>query len=129
MRKMIEGGYARKNAQATAVKKLQKKKDIDPADLVDGELDWGFKISIEDFYRITKSVPVSKFCEVQYLKYIAHLCRMSNDSLQKQVLFDERTPTKTWTKIEKMIDIDRRQIRKTMMCKTDIWRCWLESRI
>ena len=109
----------RKNAPTRAQRKKKENKNKKPEELVEGELDWGFKISNEDLYRITKSTPVSKFCEVQYLKYIAHICRMSNDSLQKQALFDKRTPSQKWSKIEKMLGLERSQIRRIMMKKSD----------
>jgi len=84
LRKMIAGGYARKNAPTTLSQ-------------VEGELDWSFKVSNAKLYEITKSQPIEEFCHIQHLKYIAHICRMSNDTIQKLVLFDKR---RSWRKKE-----------------------------
>ena len=35
-----------------------------------GELDWSYKFLNEEPYQITRRKSLSKFCEVQYLKYI-----------------------------------------------------------
>ena len=106
--------WTKKNAPSRTQKKGKKNNQE-----VAGELDWAYKISNEELYEITKSKPISKFCEIQYLKYIGHIVRMSNDSLQKQALFDKRTAAQTWAKIEKMLSLDRRQIWRTMMNRKD----------
>ena len=83
MRKMVKGGYARRIPPQyyDAEEKQQK---CDSANLIDEELDWGIKISNEDLYKITKSMPISKFCGMQYLKHIAHVWTMRNDSSQNR---------------------------------------------
>ena len=65
LRKMVRGGFARKNAPTRAMRKKKENKGKKPEDLVDGELDWGYKISTEyipltdgrflfDFYGYTR---------------------------------------------------------------------------
>ena len=76
-RRMVKGGFSRKDAP-----KNKKDKSI-PAE----EVDWSFKQSNSVIMRITKSTEIKHFCEFQHLKYIAHVTRLGNDSLQKQFLF------------------------------------------
>ncbi len=115
LRKMIAGGYARKNAPLQS----QRKKGIDPATQVKGVLDWAFKISNTRLHEITNTQPIQDFCHIQYLKYIAHVSRMKNDVIQKQVLFDKR---KTWRKMEELLGIDRQQALRSMLNKKDFTR-------
>ena len=70
LRKIVTNWYKRKNAPK------HKKKGVDPATQVIGDLDWSFKYSNEDIHNITKTMPISEFCEVQHLKYIAHVIRL-----------------------------------------------------
>ena len=111
LRKMVKGGYERRSAQ----RKRKHNERANNQEQTEGEFDWRFKISNEQLYEITGTGPISNFCEVQYLKYIGHVVRMDNDSPQKQALFDIRTSNRTWTKMEKMLDLDRRQVWRTMM--------------
>jgi hypothetical protein len=117
LRKMIAGGYARKNTPPQS----QRKKGIDPATQVKGELDWAFKISNTRLHEITNTQPIQDFCHIQYLKYIAHVSRMKNDAIQKQVLFDKR---KTWKKLEDLLGIDSQQALRSMMNKRTSRGCW-----
>ena len=60
-----------------------------------------FKTMLPTFWRLLASLTpplrdsgsdyeLSNFYEAQYLKYIIHIVRMSNDSLQRQALVDKR---------------------------------------
>ncbi|XP_058501112.1 uncharacterized protein LOC131469792 [Solea solea] len=115
LRKMIAGGYARKNVPPQNLRK----KGTDPANLVDGEIDWAFKISNSKLYALTQSQPIENFCHVQSLRYVAHICRMPNDAIQKKVLFDKR---RSWRKIEETLGVSKQQALKTMMIKKDFER-------
>ena len=115
LRKMIAGGYARKNVPALS----QRKKGIDPASQVEGELDWAYKISNARLHTITNTQAIQDFCHIQHLSYIAHVCRMENNSIQKQVLFDKR---RSWKKVENLLGIDRQQALRGMMNKKDFLR-------
>ena len=50
-------------------------------------LDWAYVIDNENLRKITKTTNISSFCKIQHLKYIAHVTRLENDALQKQLLF------------------------------------------
>lgn len=113
LRKMITGGYARKNAPPRS----KKKKGVDPTSLVEGELDWSYKISNDKLHQITSTQPIELFYFTQHLQYIAHVCRMENNMLLKQVLFDKRNTLKN---IERIMDIDKTQILRAMMNKNDL---------
>ena len=42
--------------------------------------------------------------------------------MQKQLLFDTRTQDKVWKKMEKLLGVDRAQVRRAIMTKTDLMR-------
>ena len=50
----------------------------------------------------------------KHLKYIAHVTRLGNDSLQKQFLFSESSShtSKRWKKFSSMTEIDESQLRR-----------------
>lgn len=58
---------------------------------------------------------------------MAHMCRMENDQLQKQVLFELKTPANTWKKVEELLGVDKQQTRGTMTKKRD-FMCLLGQR-
>ena len=70
------------------------------------EVDWSYKISNARFRDITKTLPIRGFCLEKHFKYIAHICRLNNSALQKQVLFDVRCPKTIWTRIGKVLGVD-----------------------
>ena len=77
LRRLVKGGFSRKNAP-------KNKKD---QSIPEGEVDWSFKLSNEAIREITKTTEIKNFCDMQRLKYIAHVTRRENSSLQKQFLF------------------------------------------
>ena len=86
------------------------------------DLDWAFVYTNHDLERITKTSIISTFCKIQHLKYIAHVTRLSNDSLQKQILFScdhKRYARDRWLKFEKQLDISKDQILRTMQHKQE----------
>ena len=70
----------------------------------EGEVDWSFKLSNEAIREITKTTEIKNFCDMQHLKYIAHVMRRENSSLQK---FSELTM------------LDESQLRRTMFDKSE----------
>jgi hypothetical protein len=66
--------------------------------------------------------PIRDFCHIQQIKYIAHIFRLDNSELQKQILFDRRAPTTAWTRLEKILEMDVLQIRRTMMKRNELLR-------
>ena len=76
----------------------------------------------EDLLRITKCQPLRDFINIQYLKYIAHVCRCPNSNLTKLSLFMipktsyYRNP---WIKISKLLgDIPIEQAKRETQSKT-----------
>ena len=60
---------------------------------------------------------IQDYCHFQHLKYMAHVCRMENDAIQKQALFDIRTTVRAWKRVEDPQKIDEIEARKVMMDK------------
>ena len=129
LRKMVKGGFARVNAPPRKKKKKKHKTNgqVEKHDIEDDNIDWRFKINNERLRSITKSRTIENQVHVHMLKYVAHICRMSNDALQKQVLFDRRSSERTWKRIEELLLIDRTQARRTMLNTKDFMRL-LEAR-
>ena len=76
----------------------------------------------EDLLRITKCQPLRDFINIQYLKYIAHVCRCPNSNLTKLSLFitpktsNYRDP---WIKISKLLGgISTDQAKRETQSKT-----------
>ena len=122
LRKMITKGYKRKNVPPEYVKAKKKaKKSGDTVPEPDG-LDWAYVIDNENLRLITKTTNISSFCEIQHLKYIAHITRLENDALQKQLLFKlehKKYSRDPWIKMEKDLNISKEQIQKTMQNKQE----------
>ena len=85
---------------------------------VKGDPDWSFKISNEQLRYITDSIPIRNFRYLQHLKYVGHVGRLGNSELQKQVIFNLRTPRKIWTWIKRLLEVDVQQARERMMKRT-----------
>ena len=115
---MVKGGYARKNVPTDKSRQVMMNED----------LDWRYKISNERLREITQTLPISNFCYRQHVKYIGHVCRLENNALQKQVLFNINAPRKVWSKIETVLGVDSYQARRSMMSKTAILQL-LEHRL
>ena len=73
LRRMVKGGFIWNNAP-----KNNKDKSIP-----EEEINWSFKLSNDDIRKITKTSEIKDFCEIQHIKYIVHVTRTGNDSLQK----------------------------------------------
>ena len=91
---------------------LQKIKRIIP----EGEVDWSFKLSNEAIREITKTSEIKNFCDMQHLKYIAHVTRRENSSLQKQFLFCQtsKSSSRKWKKFSELTMLDESQLKRTM---------------
>ena len=122
LRKMIANGFKRKNVplEYLKAKKEAKKHNITIPE-PDG-LDWAYIYSNETLCTITKTTPISSFCRIQHLKYIAHVTRLENNSLQKQLLFTtnhKKYSKDPWIKFEKELNISKIQIQKMMQNKKE----------
>ena len=118
LRRMVKRGFARRNAP----------KDKDDV-IAKEDLDWSYVYSNEDILRITKSHPISDFCEQQHLKYIAHITRQKNDFFPKRWLF--ASPAKKyvrneWTVFEKSTGLDQIALRNLMSKKEDFMK-WMSK--
>ena len=93
LRRMINGGFSRKKDSMS------------------------FKYSNEDLVRITGTSPIRNYIQKQQLKFLAHVCRMDNKDMRKQVLFTAETKNShsIWSGWEKVLNIDKKQIWKIMM--------------
>ena len=104
---MVKGGFRRRNAPRAM--------DFNP----ENSTSWAYEISNEDLKRITNTTDIKIFFKTQHLKYIAHVMRSNNDTLQKQFLFNTFTRNR-WSKLASDFEIDERQLRRTMMVKKDL---------
>ena len=103
LRRMVKGGFKRKNAPTGSTN----------VDIVAEEIDWSFVISNKRVNEITKTTELKHFCEIQHLKYIAHITRLDNDSIQKQLLFCQSSNSSNrWTKLSNITSIDEIQLRR-----------------
>ena len=121
---MAPNGYKRKNVPPEYLKarKEAKKSGKTPPSESD-DLDWAYFYDNETIRKITKTANISSFCKIQHLKYIAHVTRLDNSSLQKQLLFSttqKKHARDPWIKAEKDLNISKMQIQKTMQNKTEL---------
>ena len=87
LRKMITNGFKRKNFPQEYLKAKKKAKNSNTTIPEPDGLDWAYIFNNEKLCTITKTSNTSAFCKIQHLKYIAHVTRIENNSLQKQLLF------------------------------------------
>ena len=85
--KVIANGFKRKNVQITYLKEKRSNPDTQEPD----DLDWSYVFTNNQLEQITKTSSISNFCKTQHLKYIAHVTRLTNYSLQRQIFFHPTT--------------------------------------
>ena len=91
LRKMIKSGFQRKNAPPRETKKQEAERlqcEGENPELKE-KWDWGYKITNEKLRKIFGAAPIGTLAEKFHLKYIAHVTRMSNSALQKQMIYCE----------------------------------------
>ena len=118
LRKMITNGFKRKNVPLAYLKAKRSNPDTPKPD----DLDWSYVFSNDQLEQITKTSSISNFCKTQHLKYIAHVTRLTNDSLQKQILFSydhKKFARDRWLKFEKELNISRGQLQALMQNKKE----------
>ena len=109
---MITNGFKRKNVPPANSEHTSEQENIDRS----------YMYSNIQLKHITKTSSISNFCKVQHLKYIAHVTRLTNDSLQKQILFStdhKRYARNRWVKLEKELNISKNQIQVLMQNKKE----------
>ena len=111
------------NVKTSPLNILKQKKEAKKSGLDVPEpegLDWAYVLDNENLCNITKTTNISSFCKIQHLKYIAHITRLDNASLQKQLLFKtdrKKNSRDVWVKMESDLGIAKEQIQKTMQTK------------
>ena len=119
---MITHGFKRKNVPQAYLKARKEAKKTKSQVPEPDDLDWSYVFSNESLRNITKTTDISSFCKIQHLKYLAHVTRLSNDSLQKQLLFackHKKYYRDPWLKHEKELLISKMQIQKMMQNKKE----------
>ena len=120
LRRMVSNGFKRKNVPPE-YRKAKKEAKKSGTEIPEPEgLDWAYVYDNEKLRSITKTSNISNFCKIQHLKYIAHVTRLDNNSLQKQLLFTtdhKKYSRDIWVKMEKDLCISKVQIQKTMQTK------------
>mgnify|MGYP005706700571 FL=1 len=108
LRRMVKGGFRKKPSEQ------------------ENEVNFSLIYTNTDLQRIVKSQPLRDFIDIQYLKYIAHVCRRPNTNLTKLSLFISpkvnyyRDP---WINITKLLgDITIDQARRETQSKTGFIR-------
>ena len=84
---MVCNGFKRKNVPQEYLKARKKAKKTNTVVPEPDGLDWAFTFSNEKLLSITKTKNISSFCKIQHYKYIAHVTRLENSSLQKKTTF------------------------------------------
>ena len=135
LRKMVKGGFQRKNAPPKESKKKKAERlarEAENPELKE-QWDWGYKITNEKLRKICGATPIGELADKFHLKYVAHVTRMPNDALQKQLLYCEAprptrgAPMNIWTKIKKTTGIETEQLQKTMYDRK-VFDKWIADR-
>ena len=117
LRRMVKGGFKRRD-----VPQNRTERQI----LVENNeaLDWAYQITNEHLKKITNTTSIKSFCQIQNLKYIAHITRLENNALQKQFLFSNQRPGTQcrWKKMSSLLGIDESQIRSSMQRSPEFLR-------
>ena len=115
LRKLVRNGFQRVNIPSAKCQGNQ------PPTADDDDLDWRFKLTNLDVLRLTRSSPITYFSQTQHLKFIAHITRLPNSSLQKQVLFrSNKKPyaRDCWKTYEKITGLSSIQLQREMQDRT-----------
>ena len=105
------------NAKTSPLNILKQKKEATKSGLDVPEpegLDWAYVLDNENLRNITKTTNISPFCKIQHLKYIAHITRLDNASLQKQLLFKtdrKKNSRDIWVNMERDLGIAKEQTK------------------
>lgn len=124
LRKLIHKGFERINIPPSRRRRgsrRSRRSENDTEEIeTDEDLDWRFLYNNEKVYQMTNSDLIRTYCQIQHLKYIAHITRLPNYSLQKQTLFrtnKRRYARDPWVKYEEITNIPKVQLQKEMQYK------------
>ena len=124
LRKLVRNGFQRVNvplSRRRASRRSRRRSETSQEPPVDEEdLDWRFRYNSDAILHLTNSDPIQMFCQTQHLKYIAHVTRLPNSSIQKQVFF--RTNKKPyvrdpWLRYEEITSLSKLQLQREMQDK------------
>ena len=82
-------------------------------------IDFGFKIKNDQLYRICTSEPISKYIKEQQIRYFADIVRKPNDSILKQLTFDEEKRQKKGRPLSSLKENVAKHLKKDIaqICK------------
>ena len=110
LRKLVRNGFKRINAPTRKTKKETPNNEEDP-------INWKFWLKRQDILNITRTEPLTKYCHIQHLKFIAHVTRLPNTALQKQILFQnnrKKFARDIWKNYEKITGMTKNQLQMEM---------------
>ena len=87
LRRMIRGGMFRKSTDKE-IKAAKEEAKSGERHLLDN-IDWAYKMNNQKIYKITKSVSMEIFIREQNIRWVGHICRSSNETLSKQLMFPD----------------------------------------
>ena len=117
LRRLVKGGFRRRDAPRDRALRQQRIENNET-------LDWAYQITNEQLRKLTNTTSIKSFCQIQNLKYVAHVTRLPNNALQKQFLFAKQTIGThcRWRKVSSLLGIDECQVRKTMQKSPEFLR-------
>ena len=117
LRRMVKGGFKRRDVPQNRTERQVRIENNEA-------LDWAYQITNEHLKKITNTTSIKSFCQIQNLKYVAHITRLENNALQKQFLFSNQRPGTQcrWKKISSLLGIDQSQIRSSMQRSPEFLR-------
>ena len=85
LRRLVRGGMNRKSSQKeiNEAKKRALKGDVEDLN----NIDWAWKFNNENILNLTKTPTMSDYIEKQNTRWVAHVCRASNETLTEQLMF------------------------------------------
>ena len=124
LRKLVRNGFQRVNVPLSRRRASRRSRrsstteEQPPTD--EDDLDWRFRYNSDTILHLTNSDPIKTFCQIQHLKYIAHVTRLPNSSLQKQVFFrtnKKRYARDPWLRYEEITNLSKQQLQRAMQDK------------
>ena len=117
LRRLVKGGFKRRDVPQNRIERQVRVENNEA-------LDWAYQITNEHLKKITNTTSIKSFCQIQNLKYIAHITRLENNALQKQFLFSNQRPGTQcrWKKMSSLLGIDESQIRSSMQRSPEFLR-------